>query len=558
MREGRLRLEGTDRVTRLVASTGLVMLIALLGSLLLGESWRRGDLILLSDRGGFVFMPQSFFPVALVALSLAWLLLLWGAMSGSPMVQLAGALAFLTLNSAIGRTLSLELERTIAPTLVAVGYFAAPAVMALAALVQWRRKELFDLLKPYFMAAAAVGVAALFGGQLLDYSNQLGKGLDLTFPTLLDGAITGITGVLQPLVLVAGIAVVEFGYDVAEAAAVPAWRLGRTQARIGLLVLLAAALWFQFLGHAGEWLEAFSDRPSQLVGPAVAVMAFYWVLRIGQAHRRDEAAAEEAKESLVYGTSFALAAPALLALAGVLVGEFVLTQLKAVSLGLAIVERVPQDWLVSWGDVLLWTGLLLYGLRLARQYRENLERSELGLGLMLVALWVLPFEILSNFGISIPMSPALMGVMVTFGIAGYALANLRALDTKNAVQLGAVTLFLWLLTTEGDFLAIVGAKLGLPESFVVVFGIVFALLAGSSFATSSSKHFPRSARTLLWVGYMVLTTTLLNWYELAHGQDPTGRASSTSFFFLGIPIGVWMLMRRGFSPPRDQLPTSPR
>ena len=57
------------------------------------------------------------------------------------------------------------------------------------------------------------------------------------------------------------------------------------------------------------------------------------------------------------------------------------------------------------------------------------------------------------------MSPALMGIIVTIGITVYAVVELRGLDTERAVRLGAIVVFLWLLTSEGDFLAIIGVVL---------------------------------------------------------------------------------------------------
>jgi hypothetical protein len=79
---------------------------------------------------------------------------------------------------------------------------------------------------------------------------------------------------------------------------------------------------------------------------------------------------------------------------------------------------------------------------------------------------------------------------------------------------------------------------------VVVLGVVWTLMTSSAFATGSSPGYPRQARALLWLGYLVLATTILLWIEVTHGADVASEQGRVGFVGLGIPIAAWLWMRR--------------
>jgi len=116
----------------------------------------------------------------------------------------------------------------------------------------------------------------------------------------------------------------------------------------------------------------------------------------------------------------------------------------------------------------------------------------------------------------------------------------------EALGVGGLVVFAWLVLSRGDWLAAVGGVLGLPALIVVVFGVVWSLLADSSFANADTRRFPRRSRALLWIGYLVLSLSLLNWLEHSHRHASTAHIDA-GFFLLGIPVAAWLAIRRPFS-----------
>ena len=94
IRDGHLRLDGMSGVQRQLAKAGLVAIAALLVSVLFSDVWRRGELLHLYFELTPTFVPRGLMPVTLVTLTLAWALLVWGALSASPLVKVFVGLMF--------------------------------------------------------------------------------------------------------------------------------------------------------------------------------------------------------------------------------------------------------------------------------------------------------------------------------------------------------------------------------------------------------------------------------------------------------------------------------
>jgi hypothetical protein len=78
---------------------------------------------------------------------------------------------------------------------------------------------------------------------------------------------------------------------------------------------------------------------------------------------------------------------------------------------------------------------------------------------------------------------------------------------------------------------------------VVVFGIAWTLLSGSSYASSSSRRLPAAARTPIYLGYLLLSVSLVHWDEVSHTFTGADEDGLVGYFFLGIPIAAWLLGR---------------
>jgi hypothetical protein len=172
------------------------------------------------------------------------------------------------------------------------------------------------------------------------------------------------------------------------------------------------------------------------------------------------------------------------------------------------------------------------------------QRSrELGSGLLLLGAWNLPAWIDAATDLSWGFSYQTIDVTVALVALGWLLVRWRRVDTREVSLVLAVVLFSWLVISRGDYLSFLGGLLGLPGVVVLVFGILYTLLSGAGFTTESSRRLPRESRTLMFVGYLLLSVTILNWLEVIH--EPQSPLFATSaFYFLGLPLAAWLLIRR--------------
>jgi hypothetical protein len=57
----------------------------------------------------------------------------------------------------------------------------------------------------------------------------------------------------------------------------------------------------------------------------------------------------------------------------------------------------------------------------------------------------------------------------------------------------------------------------------IAFGIVWDALTAGSWANVETRTLPRTGRIFLYIGYVLLTVTLINWALATHNLDITGR-----------------------------------
>jgi len=174
-----------------------------------------------------------------------------------------------------------------------------------------------------------------------------------------------------------------------------------------------------------------------------------------------------------------------------------------------------------------WVILLGIGLWLVFRGRTG-ARRELGLGLFLMGAWNTPFYVLGVLGVRFQFSNPLLDIVFTLGVALVLVVRWRHIDRFEAVALMVVVVFSWLAFSRGDFItAIANGPLGFLNLSVVavVFGIVFTLLADSAMASGSSRQFPRDSRPLLYLGFLVLSTTACTRNEARETRRETNEAS---------------------------------
>ena len=556
VREGRLRFSGMDGAERQLAMLAFASLIAMLVSILVSDLWRRGDLLPLSARlGQYHAVPEAVLPITLLAFLLAWAVIVWGATLASNWVTLAGAAAFLLLNASIGKPAALDVADNpvvrVAPTVARIAYFAAPLLMVVFSVFQrrasWRRRTRIPLLILLLTA-----LAIFFGSLLALHVAQVRDEAPQTVPALLDGAVLAVGDVLLPLIVLSAVALIGFSYSVAEAAATPLWAARASVAKLIVLAFIAFKLWVQLIRHWSEWVSYAPDHPvtvASVLGSLGFLVVFALVLR-----RRRLGAPEGVEEGLIYGGTLLFSVPLLLIVAATMLSLFLFVQTGWFGAYEILRDHFPTAWLTAHGDAVTWLLALLAAAALVVWRRAGGDRAELWLGLLMMAAWVLLSVVPPEMGFALGWNDALADLVVTTAAVAWLLIGWRRIDAAAAARIGAVAVFSWIVFTRADFIAIAAGWFGLPAIVLVVFGVLYTLAADSAFVSGDSERLPRNARPLLWIGYLLLSATLLHWNLVTHSDDLDFSAgiAYNGFFLIGIPLAAWLLVRRPFRPPVRQ------
>jgi hypothetical protein len=554
VRKGRLRISDLSPVERQISIVGLVVLFGMLLSVLLNGVWRHGPLTFVSDLGGrSTFVPQTLLGFTLIALCVAWVLILWGISVASLPVTVGGLVAYLLVNGTIGRPPTLQIGSSFVlrygSNVGQVAFFAAPALVVVAAALR-RWPALYRRVRPILLGGMALATAVFFGTLLLVHLSAVHEGITATIqiPNLLDSSLFDVSSLATPLLFAAAVVLVDFSFGVAEALAVPAWETSVRVAKGLLLGLIAVKLWVQLL-PVSTWIHFLRTSPTDALRVVLSLAFFGLVAYLIRRIPVVPTAAEESKERLIYGAALLGSVPILLTTLLLTAAVFFLLQMGSRGL-FRFFYNLLDGQISTYGPLVVGIAMLLGGVALM-MWRGRTRRVdwEFGFGLALVGAWSIPAYLLDLVKYSPGFNDTFMDLVVTLGVLGYLVARWRRIDPDRAVRLAALLAFVWLATAKGDFIAILGGFLRLPAVVIVVFGVVFGLLADSAFASGTGRFFPRDSRPLLWIGYLVLSVTILNWLLASHGQDPAGRTVEAGFFFLGIPIGAWLLMRRPFETP---------
>jgi hypothetical protein len=549
VRTGRLRLDGLSGPERMLARSGLVMMVLLLGSLLFSEVWRRGDLLPLTILDEPRFVPDGLVPVTMVAFFLALALIVWGALDASPSVRVTVAALYLVTVAILGFPAVFEVSDSWwlehGDLVLRVGYWTPAGALVLSALLSLLPSRVGSRLgwtTALLRALSLLGFAAIVVAQL---------GMDVAFSdagfrgnlqSLVHSGFTSINGLLIPLIFITVVAIVDFATDVSTSLSEPVRSAPArvlTLLKLGLLGVVLVKLWFGVVRDRDYWTTVLEHAPVAVVRTVLvlvlmaAVSAYVW----RAAPTGADGDVDEAKERLTMGGSFVLSAATLGGLVLLGLAQLVLT-LTEDPWAVEYADKYPVDGLsdaIPIAASLLCIGL---GVRLLRG-----GRPELGSGLLLLGAWNLPAWVEASTDLSWGFSYPTIDVAVTLVALGWLLARWRRVDTAEVSLLLAVVVYSWLVLSRGDYLSFLGSLLGLPGVVVVVFGVLYTLLSGSGFTSESSRRLPRESRTLMFVGYLLLSVTILNWLEVIH--EPQSPLFATSaFYFLGLPLAIWLLVRR--------------
>lgn len=543
--DGHIRLEGLSWTERQAARMGLVTLGLLLVSVLFADLWRRGELLPVGDGDSLTFLPEGLLPVTLLSFVVAWTMLLWGALTSGWPARLLVAVAFLLTNAPLSTSASVEVgERTAlqwGPDLVRYGYFATAGLVVLSIVLIWLPPRLASRLLPVLRLLVFLGLVVFFMTHLWVHMAYVDEGFQGAVQFLVSNALREIDGLLIPLVYVSAVLVIDFSLDVAFGVSRTVHDAPRHLLRWMLVALLAVKLWFILFDELGDWATYAEDRPAAVVRTIVSVVLLAllvrWVSRLAPSDDVDGA-----KERLLYGTSVLLAFPIVLGVMVAGAGVFTLTQIKTHEMP-GFVEAYPTRAINDYGLPVAAALSVVLGLWLVRRHRTPMD-TEVGSGLVVIGLWCLPALLLNLTSWEIGWSDELVDLLVTLGVVAVLVRAWNRFDLRLAVILAALTVFSWLALTKGDWINLVGELFALPAILVVVVGVVFSLAGDAGFTADTGKLVPQGARVMMFVGYLVLSVTILHWVEATHSPSSADVLGDAGFFYIGLPWAAWVIGRK--------------
>ncbi len=543
LRSGMIDLRGLARTTRALVWIGFALLAAMVGAFLFNDFWRELFPLVPLGQGAVgrgELLPVALVPVTVFMLTVAWSFVLAGALHSHPVLRLA-AMALYTLTAA--SWLQSVLDSSFASVSDRVIAWGALGLVPLFFLLRWRARprpaaEFLALLLP-------VSLAFLFG-HLREVASSRAFGINLELARL-NFQVLLLTSLVKPLLLRIGLDIAAFTRQAADwASATLADRLPLGFLRLLLLALLGWQLYGALMA-VQERIAATTVGVEALayagaLGEVLLVGAVWWLVGrlAGPASERptQEEVAEEVERHLL---------PLLLLTQVVGLATFVLLLSGTVVARIpALVTRITglAGWLAATGltawDRLVAVGVLLLALWLARR-----GQRALALYLALFGALHLWWQLV---GVGRPLGALaydggemvnLWWLLLLAGVAGWWGMRGR-LGAERVGQL----LFLLLITIllratdfiENPFSPFFGfAGIGF-----IAFGLVWDSLTAGSWANVGTGGLPRSSRLLLYVGYVLLTVTVLNWALTTHNLDMigefTGNAALRGFERFGLPL----------------------
>ncbi len=555
VRGGRLRLDGLPPVTRQLSIAGVVVLGGLLLSLVFNDLWRRGPLTLVRD---FEQAPnlaaRGVIPFTLIAVAVAWTLILAGAALARPLLATLVAVAFLLANSGSSDAFVTSDDSVVlrlGPELVLGCYFAAAALAVVVSVL--RRRSRWPVARALAAVALGASVVAFFGGQLAIYVAEESRGDLVSLPRSLDGTLNGLQGFLVPLFILAVAGLVQLNHHVAEGLVTPLWELPARVVKVLVVVLIAVKLRYALLGRVDDWTAYVVERRAQAL-QAVAFLVLLagaaWLFR----RHRDAGSDDDVQtEPLVYGASLLLSFTVLLV--GVVTNvSLFLAARGAEGAGQWVIEEFPTSFVIRYLLLSLFAVVLLAGIALTVRRRGTRRDRVLGGAMVVVAAWVVPNLALQQLSErDVGFDIGFLDLLLTLVALVYMVVRWRRLDTPGAVRVGALLVFASLVAGNGyvatRLVSKVLASFTPPAVLLIVIGVLYVMFADSSFASASSANFPRETRALLWIGYIIFVVAVTNYVLVAREAEYRIEYDRFAFQLLALPMAAWLAVRSRMTAP---------
>lgn len=526
LREGMMNTRGLSHTVRALVWAGFGLLGVMVGALLFNDLWRAlSPLIALehvssSTVGRGALLPAALVPATLFMIVLAWSFMLAGVLHSHPALRVVALALYVPFALQWVGAGASDLAGGAGATLVALA--AALAVPALFA-VRWR-------------AAARPGIEFVLLLVLVTVTGAIGQARALAvwrtteMPValaMMELTVAQLKGLAMPMLFLVGLDIAGFtrqasGWTVRLVAErLPGWGLW-----LALLGGLALRLRDVAL-EAGERMTRPEDLgmyAGALVG-LLAVVAVWLALGRGGAGPGADAVAEAAERwALPLILAFhlvALVAP--LPAQALLVAMSLSGRADVAAFGAQAIEMFNPAALIGAWQV----GLYLFGLG-AAAWLAGRGRTAAALYLGAFGaynLWLKLTEAGGPLGALAQRDSAPEDMWLVLAVAGGVLA--LGLRRRLTPAWGARLLLLLLISgllRQTDFIENPFSPfLGFAGIGFIAFALVWDALTRGAWANEGSPGLPRSGRVLMYIGYVLLTVTLVNWALTSHSLLDVGQ-----------------------------------
>jgi hypothetical protein len=535
LRDGLINTRGLSQATRTLVWLGFGLFAVVLGLLLANDLLRASSplvplLTTLAGRGQM--LPVALLPITLFLLAMAWSFALTGALHSHPALRLGLLLLYLLnaglhimsllstfgLDSRFGFDDSFSFVASLGQVGLAVGSIGG---VALFFLLRWRARP-----RPALEFACLLLLVAVpfILGQAEEVDNLRTLGIPMGI-LLLEFYLASLNLLILPLLFFIGIGIADFARQAAG------WTTRLATERLphwAPVLLLAALLAWQLYG-AGRL--AYSALSSQAALEYAGALLDLLIVGAAWALVRSLSRASPSVEELA-GTAARYGLPLIIIYQGGLaIGSLVnaVDLLKLAFLTLALAGAIRQARRARPAPALYLAIFSL--LQLASHFKAPGQ----------------PLSFLARQG----ESPVHFWWLLLFTLAGLLLLLRQRLNLERAGQLFFITLIAVLLQQTSflenpfnplaDGLAISGGV------GFLVFGLTWDALTAGAWANESSRGLPRTSRIFLYLGYVLLTVTLVNWALTSHDLNRlwmfTGGIAARGLAVFGRPLlyGIFAL-----------------
>lgn len=557
---GRIRLEGLNPWARWLATLGLATTGLLVVAVLVPGIFLHGRSGTLGAGRGTLTVDSAVAAVTLVLFGIAWELVVYGALMSSWPVRVVVGILFLLVNGVIVGSFPSALASqpivTASWDLARVTVVAAPAALILSSVVP-DQLRVGPLSAQVLLGWLTGSASCLFFASLL-----LAEGLGRSSPQeqieLTGGVVLALGTVillLAPLLYLSGMAVLSVSYTIGTAATEVARRLGQRTLLALVVVLLVAETWFYGL-HDRAGLVPAHRGWVVLLHVVPVLIGFAGIVYTGRK-------ALGARGEPVHDNA-SLAVAVLVALVSIAGGlYFALYNLStlgflhippAVTRGLGSSDSAFVTAIDSTGArCVLFGTVTALAVAVAHHEGVTLRRRQFAVGLALMsgwAFWTLFVDWLPGTDTADESLLALLslGLVAIYLVTRYLRAGHRARPQELTVVVG-VLVVVWIFDADGAFLRSLSHLVPFEGGIVVVVGVLLVLLGKSQFAAGASAAFPRAARLLIWIGYIVASLTVVYWDRgvIGFADFSAHNGEISVFHFVAVPYIAWLLVSGRFS-----------